>query len=186
MAVGVKRTAGDPEKTMSEGPVTKPCRMCLEPVRKGAWACPHCGWWQWTYRRLIPLGVIIICVLLLLLLLETRANEAIVSRAESVPYRDQIQVTGSTMLFGHSKDGPTVLVVGMLGNTSDVAWHNIGMEARFYGPDGRLIDVSVEHSYLTYLLPHGQIAFKLRAVADLPPEQYASYQVAVRSAESAY
>jgi hypothetical protein len=100
-------------------------------------------------------------------------------------YAGEIEVTKSEMFFGESKDGPTVFVVGLLRNRSDVPWRKVGMGVRFLDAEGKLIDAAVKADYLRCILPRGETAFKVRTLADLPKERYASYEVVVHSAEDA-
>ena len=71
----------------------------------------------------------------------------------------------------------------MLRNESDVEWDQIEIEAQFYDPQGRLMDVEVEKHYLEHLVPRGEMAFKVRLIADRPVDEYADHKVSVAYAE---
>lgn len=148
--------------------------------------CPYCGQWRGGPTLvLILMQLLWIAPLLLVQAVLYFRFQPVLGRDAGVPYRDQIEVTQSEMFFGQSKDGLTVSVVGMLKNRGDVTWREIGVEVQFTDPDGRIIDVEADEHYLSRILPHGEMAFKLRTMAELPADRYASYKVFVRSAEDA-
>lgn len=174
---------------MADERETKLCKTCFEQIDIRARMCPHCGRWQWknALRSWAPYFAVILvlggaCVLPLTRI--ARFQEGIAGAA-AVRYTGQIEVTQSEMFFGQSKDGPTVFVVGKVKNNSDVTWESIHMEVQFMDPEGKLIDVEVQAHCLSKILPHGEMAFKLRAVAEMPRERYDSYQVSVRAAQDA-
>jgi len=173
---------------MSNEQQTKTCSECCEPMNARAHVCPHCGRLQWRNawpRMMIGfVPVLAICVAAMVW------SQRIAHRFESganpqglETYAGQIKVTDSRMEFGQSPEGPVVLVVGMMKNDSDIPWEDVAVVAQFYDPQGRRIDVSYDRQYLACILPHGEMAFKLRAHADLPRESYARYEVSVPFAE---
>ena len=165
---------------------TKPCRMCCEEIDIRARACPQCGQLQRSVQLwiFIPMALLIAATFVGAEMMSRRFRVAM-HDPEALPYSGQIRVTESRMLKGTSADGDTVFVVGRLRNESDVEWEQIEMEVEFLDPEGQLIDVEVERHYLAHILPRGEMAFKLRTVADRPVEQYADYKVFVRWADDA-
>ena len=163
---------------------TKRCRMCFQEIDRRARACPHCGQWQWRFHLHVVLPILIVTAGFVAYgeWLERRLRPR--ERTEqAVAYGGHIEVTQSEMLKGTSADGDTVFVVGKLHNDSDVEWEQINMEGRFFDPEGRLIDVEVEKHYLEHILPRGEMAFKIRVVADRPVDQYTGYKVFVSHAQ---
>ena len=169
---------------IQNGQPTKQCKMCLQEIDRRAQACPHCGHWQWRWQRQVIVPVLIVGATLFVYgeWLERRMDpENRLDRA--VAYRGQIVVTQSEMLKGTSAEGDVVFIVGKLRNESDVEWEDVGVEADFFDAQGRLIDVEVEKHYLEYLVPHGEMAFKVRVIADRPVEEYADHKVFVGHAQ---
>ncbi len=168
---------------MAETSATKLCKFCYMPIDRRARRCPHCraplprlSW------RALPVGLALVLILLVQALF-LRWVEGIFSPERVVRYAGQIRIAESRMLFGTSEEGPTVYVVGRAMNESDVAWTTPQFEVRFLDRQGELLDVAEEKSYLSTVAPRGQIAFKVEAPAERPVEDYASYEVRVRSAE---
>jgi hypothetical protein len=171
-------------------PGEKLCRICQEPIRVAARACPHCGSWQlgsmsWQIVPLFVLIAALIAVLAVLVWRLERFNRQSGLGHSDARYAGEIRVASSRMLRGESKDGPTVFVVGIIENASDVSWGDIKIEARFLDAEGKLIDTEVEDFAFWRIQPRGEMAFKVRTLAQLPAEQYVSHQVRVQSAERA-
>jgi hypothetical protein len=158
--------------------------MCLQEIDRRARACPHCGHWQWRWQVQALLFVVVPCVALVgyAAWLERRSDRHD-GIEQTVAYRGQIAVLQSEMFKGTSADGDVVFVVGKLRNESDVEWEDVEIEAEFLDPQGRLIDVEVEERYFEHLVPHGEMAFKVRLIADRPVEEYADHKVFVGRAE---
>ena len=161
---------------------TKQCRMCFREIDRRARACPYCGNWQGR----VQLAVFVPVLLLGFGLGLVAYGEWLGRRlrpdgraAGAVAYHGQISVTQSEMFKATSADGDIVFVVGKLRNESDVEWEQVGVEAEFFDPQGRLIDVEAEDHYLEHLIPHGEMAFKVRVVADRPLEEYADHKACV-------
>jgi len=102
-------------------------------------------------------------------------------------YRDQIVVVESSMhyLADDQKCGPTVSVVGMLRNESDVEWKDIYLEAQYFDSGGTMIDAEGAEQYGLIVPAHEEVAFRVRGAAARAPKDYASHKVFVRSARDA-
>jgi hypothetical protein len=97
-------------------------------------------------------------------------------------YAGELRVGESAMFFGGSSDGPTVYVVGLIENPTQVTWHNVDVEARFRDVGGELIDAAVDR-YVGTVPAGGEMAFRVGTTMQRPRELYDSYEVAVRWAE---
>ncbi|NLW50411.1 MAG: DUF3426 domain-containing protein [Candidatus Brocadiaceae bacterium] len=154
--------------------------MCFREIDRRARACPHCGHMQvrWLWQIVPPFLLIAAGFMVYGEWLSARLRPDGCAE-DAVPYTGQITVTQSEMFKGSD----VVYVVGKLRNESDVEWEKIGIEAQFFDPQGRLIDAEVKRHYLERLLPHGEMAFKVRTVPDRPVEEYADYGVLVGYAQ---
>lgn len=178
---------------MTEQRPTKTCQMCYGQIDERARRCPHCRHPQtklrsWFARHPLVTAAIIGVVVVGLMWLWAVTVQRLWNPYRSgraCPYRDHIQVVSSETVFGDSKDGPVVCVIGTLENKSDVAWEQIQLEAQFLDSAGKLIDVAKEPRlyYVSHMLPRSQAAFKVRALRDFPKDKYASHKVFVRSAK---
>ena len=83
------------------------------------------------------------------------------------------------------KCGPTVSVVGKLRNNSDIPWKDIYLEAQYFDSGGTMIDANGAEQYGLSILPHEEVAFRVRGPADRSETEYASHKVFVRSARDA-
>ena len=79
-----------------------------------------------------------------------------------------------------------VSVVGIVTSQSEFAWKNIGLEARLFDKNGKLIDV-IQASDSSYsgvvILPHAEAGFKIHSQATKDESEYASHKVFVDTAE---
>jgi hypothetical protein len=181
---------------MTEPRTLKTCQDCFTEIDARASFCPHCrlpqsrpGAWLKRHRILTVVlwillfyAVIIPLALLMQYLFPTPfSNTALRS------YNGEVKVASSRMVFGQSKDGPVVSVVGLLKNESDFGWRQLELDVQYFDRKGELIDVGADTRgyYLSTILPRGEIAFKFRGLADLPADDYASYKVFVRVAADA-
>ena len=175
---------------MSETRKVKLCPSCYEAMDERARRCPHCLRWQTKSALLFSSGLLWFALIVLTAgILPMLLGRMVMKRlwpAEGYPlYDGQIEVTESQMLFGESKEGPVVFVVGRLRNNSDVTWKDIDVQAVFLDESGSLVNVETAWQYGHHILPRGESAFKVRGPADLPRGRYAKHKVAVTGAEDA-
>lgn len=168
----------------------KVCGICYQEIHEKARRCPFCLHWQSksafvrhspTVAFLVVLGAFFVVQTIF----ASRLAAGLKGPEHYTVYRDQLKVTESRLLFGQSNEGPVVFVVGKIKNTSDVEWEYVRISAEFRDREGKLIDVVAEPLHIWGVMPHGEVAFKVRGPADLPAESYASYDVVVASAEDA-
>ena len=67
--------------------------------------------------------------------------------SSSPNYADQVSITVSKMVFGKHDGNPTVSVIGMLQNNSDIPLDDLQLEAQFFDKDGELLDVGSHDGY---------------------------------------
>ncbi len=181
---------------MTETRATKTCGSCFQEIDARALVCPHCRSPQtrrkvWMRRHPVVTGLLVVlgfyALIIPMAMFMEHATRSLSPRTDLEPFDGQVSVASSKMVFGQSKDGPVICVIGMLKNDSDLAWKRVELEVQFYDPAGELIDVgtNTRQRYISEILPHGEIAFKVRLVPDVPVEDYASYKLCVRSAADA-
>ncbi len=183
---------------MTEQRKTKTCAMCFEEIDERARKCPHCrhpqaGMSAWLSRN--PAAILLIALIGLLLFLgglelwgHFVASRLVPTSPDNLrTFNGEVKVVSSKMVFGKAKEGTVVCVIGRIKNESEIAWKDLQIEAQFFDQAGKLIDVAIDPKYYfaSEILPHGEGAFKVRAVADFPKETYASYKINVRSATDA-
>jgi hypothetical protein len=100
-------------------------------------------------------------------------------------YSDQVSVADSKMVFGKHDGNPTVSVIGMLHNQSDMPLDDLHLEAQFFDKDGKLLDVGIHNGYSDTIPASGEAAFKVYVYAARPEEDYGSFKLFVRSAKDA-
>ena len=102
------------------------------------------------------------------------------------PYISQIKVTSSEMGFQMYNSNLTVSVTGTITNETDFAWKELGLEARLFDKDGKLIDViqAKEDDYSgVVVLPHAEAGFKIQGRAAKKETDYASHKIVVGTAK---
>jgi hypothetical protein len=100
-------------------------------------------------------------------------------------YADQVSIADSKMVFGKHDGNPTVSVIGMLHNNSEISLDDLQLEAQFFDKGGELLDVGSHDGYSESIPASGEAAFKVYVYAARPVEDYGSFKVFVRSAEDA-
>jgi hypothetical protein len=107
-------------------------------------------------------------------------------KRDFAPYQSQIRVVSSEASFRMSGSNLTVSVVGVVTNQSDFAWKNVGLEARLFDKDGKLIDViqaSDSSYYGIVVLPHTEAGFKIQSKATKNESEYVSHKIFVGTAK---
>jgi hypothetical protein len=181
---------------MTDSRTPKTCLTCFSEIDSRALVCPRCRYPQTPCRAWMKRHFLLTALFAFLLICAAFISFGFVmefvfpspiTRQNLTPFNGQITVASSRMTFGQSLAGPVVCVVGILKNDSDVAWKGLGLEAQFYDPAGKLLDVHTDamERYVSQLPPRGECAFMIRLQADHPDEDYASYKLFVRSAVDA-
>jgi hypothetical protein len=105
--------------------------------------------------------------------------------AEYEAYRNQIVITDSQLVFGETKSGKTVDVIGTIQNTSPISWKEIQFHVDFLNATGKRIDVGHKEQYGFYLPAHGTSSFKVSLPMEFPETNYAKSVVSVSTAKDA-
>jgi len=178
---------------MAENEQTKVCPLCAETIKAAAKVCPHCRHWQ-TKPLLtnfqvmqsiasIMLGVGIVAAIIGL---GYFLEHLIGPKRDFAAYQSRIAVVSSEVSFRMSGSNLTVSVVGVLTNQSEFAWKSVGLEARLFDKDGKLIDV-IQASDSSYsgvvVLPHAEAGFKIQSKATKNELEYATHKVFVGTAK---
>src|SRR5688572_636223 len=104
----------------------KTCKICFMEIPQQAVRCPHCHHFQkrWSIVMLQPaLGA---CVGLLPFVAMLIVFSIMFDQGENYEeYKEQIRISDSEIVFGDTKSGGTVAVMGTITNTSRVSWEDI-------------------------------------------------------------
>jgi hypothetical protein len=176
---------------MSENEQTKICPHCAEAIKTTAKVCPHCRYWQkkWSlYNPQIAGGAGIIIGFAILCGFGMFYDRMFGPKQRFAEYRDQIAVVSSEISWrvSGSESNVYVTVSGMLTNHSDVAWKDVGVEARFFDQSNKQFDaitVNTDGYRSVVILPHGEAAFRIESKAARPGADYHTYKVTVRWAK---
>lgn len=171
---------------MDTDPGKKTCKMCRMEIPKDARKCPFCHHFQ---NRLVlfmyhpAFAMLMACIPIAAMLI---VFSSIFDRGENYEtYKSQIEVTDSQLEFGDVKSGPTVVVIGTIKNTSQVAWKEVVLHADFFDANGKRTDVGEREEYSFYLPAHGSSSFKVSFQREFPESDYAKYQIRVVTAKDA-
>jgi len=100
-------------------------------------------------------------------------------------YRNQIAVTSSELKFGERKSGPTVAVIGIMKNNSDIDWEDVHLEVRFYDGEGQMVDAGHTEKFVMVLPAKSEKSFKFSLPREFAEEQYVSCKMSVTWAKEA-
>ncbi len=174
------------ESLMSADLVRKTCKMCCMEIPEGARKCPFCQHFQTRLSMIVlhpAFFALLACVPLIALLV---VFARIFDQGEDfASYRGQIQIAESRMTFGETKSGGTVVVMGMITNTSPVPWKEIQFHADFFDPEGQRVDVGQREEYSFYLPAGATTSFKVSFRREFAETNYAKHSVQVLSAKDA-
>ena len=100
-------------------------------------------------------------------------------------YKNQIVIDDSQLVFGETKSGKTVDVIGTIKNTSPISWKEIQFHVDFLDATGKRIDVGQKEPYSFYLPANGTSSFKVSFPMEFPETNYAKPVVSVSTAKDA-
>jgi hypothetical protein len=180
---------------MAEYEQTKVCPHCAETIKPAAKVCPHCRYWQkkWSLynpKLLTALGLIVLTAYFIGT--SFFMSKVFGPKEQFATYRNEITIENSQLSQRISTSdcdsnmNMYVTVVGTLTNHSDVAWKDVGVEARFLDKSGRQFDaitVNADEYHGVTILPHGEAAFKIEGRAARPESDYSTYKATVRWAK---
>src|SRR5260370_27787978 len=104
----------------------KTCKMCCMEIPREARKCPYCHHFQNRVSMLMfhPGFAVLFGSLPLAAMLIVFAN--VFDTGENYEsYKDQIVVPDSQLVFGDTKSGATIAVIGTIKNTSPVSWKEV-------------------------------------------------------------
>ena len=167
---------------------TKPCKTCAEEIRAAAKVCPHCRQGQSIFYSRSPLvaaplyGLLFIVIIGILM-----PDRTLMDPGEKFSdHADEIVVRDSSFEFDdctNCKGSLQLTTVGMLDNTGEHAWKTLHFEVQYYDEAGEMIDAISSKEYSMVLPAAGETAFRVKAAAAKPRDQYASHRVIVKHAE---
>jgi predicted nucleic acid-binding Zn ribbon protein len=178
---------------MTENEQIKVCPLCAETIKAAAKICPHCRTWQkkWSFQNpqtMQSIGAIIslIVIIVVLMGLGYFFQHLIGPKRDFAAYQSQIVVVNSEASFRMSDSNLMVDVVGIVTNQTDFAWKNVGLEARLFDKEGKLIDV-IQADNSSYsgivILPHAEAGFKIHSRATKNESDYAAHKVFIGTGE---
>lgn len=169
----------------------KTCPYCAEQIKASAKVCPRCQQWLTTYSLRNPtvfIGSVCLCALISLfvafLLFQRLFERLLQPGIDFSSYRDSISVIESRMNLEKGDKESSVNVVAVITNKSELAWKEIEMDTRFFDKTGTMIDAQTVPQRWT-ILPHSELAFRIRITTSRELSEYDSYKIYVRSAKDA-
>jgi hypothetical protein len=173
---------------MSDFVEKKVCPHCAETIKPAAKVCPHCRYWQktWSLYNAKLLGVFGLAVLAVYSVIMGVFFDSMFEKGHDfAEHRNQIRVVTSTMNFSQTDKEPYITTVGLLTNSSEFAWKEVHLEAQYFDDNGKLIDTGIERNFEVVVMPHAEVAFRIRTLADKPESSYVSHKIFVRTAQDA-
>jgi hypothetical protein len=168
-----------------DAPLTmKTCKMCCMEISQQARKCPHCHHFQnrWSMVMFHPAFAACFAILPMIAMLIVFAT--LFDRGEDYEtYRSQILITDSQIVFGDTKSGATVAVIGNITNASQISWTEIQFHVDFLDAAGKRADVGQREEY-SFRLPAGQAtSFKVSFRREFSETNYVTPVVRVVSAK---
>ncbi len=162
----------------------KICKMCRMEIPKDARKCPYCQHFQNRASMVMfhpAFGVIFACLPMIALLV---FFSIMFDRGEDYQnYKGQITISDSQLVFGDTKSGATVGVIGTVKNNSTIPWKEIRFHIDFFDAAGKRVDVRQDEQY-TYCLPsHDSLSFKVSFRREFPETSYVRHEIRVVSAK---
>jgi hypothetical protein len=164
----------------------KACKMCCMEIPREARKCPYCQHFQ---RRsalfLYHPGFATVLAGLPMFALWFFLAQLFHRGEDYEQYKDQISITESEAVFGESKSGGTVGVIGMISNKSSVPWTDVRFHVEFFDSAGKRVDVAQRGQYEFHLPPRGTLSFKVSFGREFPQSNYVKHSVHIASAKDA-
>ena len=95
-------------------------------------------------------------------------------------YKNQIIITDSQTVFGESKGGGTVGVIGTMKNSSSIPWKEIRFHVEFFDSGGKRVE-----QYDFHLPPREALSFKVSFAREYPQTNYVKHSVRIATAKDA-
>jgi ATP-dependent Zn protease len=101
---------------------------------------------------------------------EGDVNSSLTAKVLSMNYSDKSEQTN------------IITTIGSIVNASDTGAQEITVEVKYFDANHNLIDTITQALYDIVILPHREVSFRVRGVADKPRESYASATVGITAA----
>ncbi len=169
----------------------KICPYCAEQIKASAKICPRCQQWLTTCSLRNPtvfIGSVCLCGLISLFVAHLHFQRLLEPLRQAgidfSAYRDSISVIESRMNLEKGDKESSVNVVAVITNKSVLAWKEVEMDTRFFDKTGTMIDAQTVVQRWT-ILPHSELAFRIKITPSRDMSEYDSYKIYVRSAKDA-
>jgi hypothetical protein len=135
---------------------------------------------QTTGEADLKTGAILLTMLALALATGAVANSA----QESVGDVSSSLTAKALSMNYAERDNQTNIIttIGSIMNASDTGAQEITVEVKYFDASHNLVDTVTQALYDVVILPHREVAFRVRGAADKPRESYASATVGVTAA----
>jgi hypothetical protein len=100
-------------------------------------------------------------------------------------YQHQISISDSQLVFGDTKSGATVAIMGTIKNTSPIPWKDIQFHAVFFDAAGKRSDAGQKEEYSYYLPANASTSFKISFRREFPESNYVKHAISVLVAKDA-
>lgn len=172
-------------------PSARTCPFCAETISAAAKVCPHCQQWLALRSLRHPLIQTLLYVVPFLMFW-AGIRLVIIAHIEKLTnpkpfyseFADSLRVREARMRFVETYRGPRIWIVGMVTNTSPIAWRSAEFDCRFYDAAGTLVDAGTGTGLFT-ILPHSDAAFRISLEPIAPTNAYGSFSVSVSYARNA-
>lgn len=173
---------------MTQEETTKVCKACAQVINAPAKICPYCrsvqGCWAFlSWQNPVVTALVVLIVTAAALSVPLVLRESLFEGEDFSNYRGAINVVESSFHLQDGKNGLELSVVGILTNTSSLAWKNIQVEAQLLDADGKLIDSVTDRHFDQAVLPHDVMSFRLLSKAARERAEYATHKLSVRFAK---
>ena len=171
---------------MQNDTLKKTCKMCCMEIPKDARKCPYCQHFQNRATMFLYHPVFAALAACLPITGMLIAFSMFFDRGgDYETYKNQIAITDGQLVFGETKSGKTVDVIGTIKNTSPISWKEIQFHVDFFNATGKRIDVGHKEQYNFYLPANGASSFKVTFPMEFPETNYAKPVVSVSTAKDA-
>jgi hypothetical protein len=169
---------------MNVSGATKTCKMCCMEIPQQARKCPCCH--QFQDRRSMILyhpGLHIVVALVPMLVMFVIIGSIFDTGEKYEHFKDQIVLADSHIVFGDTKSGPTVAVIGTITNTSKVSWKEVQFHVDFLDAGSKRTDVGEREDYNFRLPASESTSFKVSFRREFPESNYVKAIVRVVGAK---
>jgi hypothetical protein len=163
---------------------TKKCQMCKSDIAQDAKRCPHCTSIQhWLYSPFVKAGALVMLYLALILPLGIVFHDALDRGEPFEDYPRALEISESRLTFGETDSGPTVVVLGVIENNSDVDWEEIYLQVNCYNQQNQLVDTEQDWHYFHIAPTNTTVPFKVSFIRQFPESEYVRHEVTVLHAK---